>query len=120
MFARVPPRANNLPHSSYSSYCDNNSASLFTSAKNKKELLFSRFFCLVSFSWVSYANMRKKMKEVVHYYFTAWFSFSQVCNFASVVSTSETGLTALAVPASETMLIQRIMRRRLKERRTKR
>ena len=29
------------------------------------------------------------MKKVVRYYFTAWFSFSQVCDFASVVSTSE-------------------------------
>ena len=48
------------------------------------------------------------MKEVVRYYFTAWFSFSQVCDFASVVSTSETGHTmALVVPASETELNQR-------------
>ena len=48
------------------------------------------------------------MKEVVRYKFTAWFSFSQVCNFASVVSTSETGLMmALVVPASETELNQR-------------
>ena len=62
----------------------------------------------MSFSRVSYANMRKKMKEVVHYYFTAWFSFSQVCDFASVVCTSETGLTmALVVPDSETKLNQR-------------
>ena len=75
----------------------------------------------MSFSRVSYASMRKKMKEVVRYKFTAWFSFSQVCDFASVVSTSETGLTmTLVVPASVTVLIQRIMRRRLKERRTKR
>ena len=52
--------------------------------------------------------MRKKMKEVVRYYFTAWLSFSQVCDFASVVSTSETGLMmALVVPASETGLIKR-------------
>ena len=65
--------------------------------------------------------MRKKMKKVVRYYFTAWFPFSQVCDFALVVSTSETGLTmALVVPASVTLLIQRIMRRRLKEGRTKR
>ena len=65
--------------------------------------------------------MRKKMKKVVRYYFTAWFPFSQVCDFASVVSISETGLTmALVVPASKTVLIQRIMRRRLKERRTMR
>ena len=62
----------------------------------------------MSFSRVSYANMRKKMKEVVRFYFTAWFSFSQVCDFASVVSTSETGLTmALVVPDSETELNQR-------------
>ena len=62
----------------------------------------------MSFSRVSYANMRKKMKEVVRYYFTAWFSFSQVCDFASVVSTSETGLMmALVVPASETEFTQR-------------
>ena len=65
--------------------------------------------------------MRKRMKKVVRYYFTVWFPFSQVCDFASVVSTSVTELTmALVVPASETVLIQRIMRRRLKEWRTKR
>ena len=40
----------------------------------------------MSFSRVSYANMRKKMKEVVRYKFTARFPFSQVCDFASVVS----------------------------------
>ena len=52
--------------------------------------------------------MKKKMKKVVRNYFTAWFSFSQVCDFASVVSTSETGLTmALVVPDSETELNQR-------------
>ena len=52
--------------------------------------------------------MRKKMKKVVHYYFTTWFPFSQVCNFASVVSTSVTGLTvALVVSDSETELNQR-------------
>ena len=62
----------------------------------------------MSFFRVSYANMRKKMKEVVRYKFTAWFSFSQVCDFASVVSTSETELMlALVVPASETELTQR-------------
>ena len=62
----------------------------------------------MSFSRVSYASMRKKMKEVVLYYFTAWFSFSQVCDFALVVSTSETGhMMALVVPASETELTQR-------------
>ena len=72
----------------------------------------------MSFFRVSYAYMRKKMKEVVRYKFTAWFPFSQVCDFASVVSTSVTELTV--VPASETVLIQRIMRRRLKEWRTKR
>ena len=52
--------------------------------------------------------MRKKMKEVVRYKFTAWFPFSQVCDFASVVSTSGTGLMMdLVVPASETELTQR-------------
>ena len=52
--------------------------------------------------------MRKKMKKVVCYYFTTWFSFSQVCDFALVVSTSETGLMmALVVPDSETELTQR-------------
>ena len=52
--------------------------------------------------------MRKKMKKVVRYYFTAWFPFSQVCDFASVVSTSVTGLTvALVVPDSETELNQK-------------
>ena len=52
--------------------------------------------------------MRKKMKELVHYYFIAWLSFSQVCNFALVVSTSGTGLMmALVVPASKTGLIKR-------------
>ena len=62
----------------------------------------------MSFSRVSYANMRKKMKEVVRYKFTAWFPSSQVCDFASVVSTSETELMmALVVPASETELTQR-------------
>ena len=44
MLARVPPRVNSLPHSSYSSYRENNSASLLTSAKNKKELLFFLIF----------------------------------------------------------------------------
>ena len=48
--------------------------------------------------------MRKKMKKVVRYYFTAWFPFSQVCDIALVVS----------VP------IQRIMRTRLKDWRSKR
>ena len=38
------PRVNSLPHSSYSSYCENNSANLLTSAKNKKELLFFSMF----------------------------------------------------------------------------
>ena len=52
--------------------------------------------------------MRKNMKEVVRYYFTAWLSFSQVCDFASTVSTSETGLMMdLVVPASKTKLTQR-------------
>ena len=50
--------------------------------------------------------MRKKMKKVVRYYFTAWFPFSQVCDIASVVSTSVTGLTVV-VPDSETELNQR-------------
>ena len=44
MFAWVPPCVNSLPHSSYSSYRENNSASLLTSAKNKKELLFFSMF----------------------------------------------------------------------------
>ena len=58
----------------------------------------------MSSPWVFYAYMWKKMK---------------VCDFASVVATSATELTmALVVPASETVLIQRIMRRRLKEWRT--
>ena len=75
----------------------------------------------MSFFRVSYAYMRKKMKDAVRYNFNAWFPFSQVCDIASVVSTSVTELTmALVVPASETVLIQRIMRRRLKEGRTKR
>ena len=44
MSAWVPPRVNSLSHSSYSSYCENNSANLLTSAKNKKELpLFLTF-----------------------------------------------------------------------------
>ena len=72
----------------------------------------------MSFFRVSYAYIRKKMKEVVRYKFTAWFPFSQVCDFASVVSTSVTEL--MVVPASETVLIQRIMRRRMKDWRTKR
>ena len=42
MFARVPPRVNSLPHSSYSSHCENNPANLLSSAKCKK-LLFSMF-----------------------------------------------------------------------------
>ena len=42
----------------------------------------------------------------------------EVCNFASVVSTSVTEL--MVVPDSETVLIQRIMRRRLKDWWTKR
>ena len=46
---------------------------------------------------------------------------TKVCDFASVVTTSVTELSmALVVPASETVLIQKIMRRRLKEWRTKR
>ena len=50
------------------------------------------------------------MKEVGRFYlhFIAWLSFSRVCDFALVVSTSGTGLmTAFAMPASETELIQR-------------
>ena len=40
--------------------------------------------------------------------YIAWLSFSQVCDFALVVSTSGTGLMmALVVSASETKLIQR-------------
>ena len=70
----------------------------------RKNYYFSQCFCLVSFFRVSYAYMRKKMKEVVRYKFTAWFPFSQVCDIALVVS----------VP------IQRIMRTRLKDWRTKR
>ena len=62
-----------------------------------------RCFCLV---FPLGSSMWKKMK---------------ICDFASVVTTSVTELTmALVVPASETLLIQRIMRRRLKEWRTKR
>ena len=75
----------------------------------------------MSFFRVSYAYMRKKMKEVVRYKFTAWFPFSQVCDFASVVSTSVTELTmALVVPALGTVPIQRITRTRLKDWKTKR
>ena len=58
----------------------------------------------MSFFRVYYAYMRKKMKDAVRYKSNAWFPFSQVCDIALVVS----------VP------IQRIMRTRLKDWRTKR
>ena len=68
----------------------------------RKNYYFSRCSYLVSFIRVFY--MWKKMK---------------VGDFASVVTTSVTELTmALVVPASETVLIRRVMRRRLKEWRT--
>ena len=44
MSAWVPPRVNSLPHSSYSSHCENNPANLLSSAKNKKELLLFSMF----------------------------------------------------------------------------
>ena len=44
MSAWVPPRINSLPHSSYSSHCENNPANLLSSAKNKKELLLFSMF----------------------------------------------------------------------------
>ena len=87
----------------------------------RKNYYFFQCFCLVSFFRVYYAYMRKKMKDAVRYKFNAWFPFSQVCDIASVVSTSVTELTmALVVPALGTVPIKRTMRTRLKDWRTKR
>ena len=108
MSAWVPPRVNSLPHSSYSSHCENNPANLLSSAKNKKELLlFSMFLPGVFLSGLLRLHEEEDEGSGALQVHCLVLLLSGLRLCLGGVYLRDWAMMALVVPASETELIQR-------------